>query len=106
MNLYYSILVSTYTLFFYYANEYETKNFSKTEAKVSLVLASFCNYANFKVWKVRPPEVVVSIANHPGDDLHKGLRFIMSVKEATVNIISEKNMIMKSCNSVCSSSPI
>ena len=78
LNPYYSILVSTYTLFLYHTNEYESKNFSKTEAKISLVLANMSNYANFKIWKVRAPEVVVSIANHPGDDIHKGTRFFLS----------------------------
>ena len=65
------LLVSTHTLFLYHVNEYESKNFSKTEAKISLGLAKFFNVINCYIWKITPPEIVKQIAHHPTDDIHK-----------------------------------
>lgn len=65
------LLVSTHTLFLYHVNEYESKNFSKSEAKVSLAFATFCNCINCNIWTIDPPDVVKEIANHPTDDIHK-----------------------------------
>ena len=65
------LLVSTHTLFLYHVNEYESKNFSRTEARISLAFASFCNFINCNIWTIDPPSVVKEIANHPTDDIHK-----------------------------------
>ena len=65
------LLVSTHTLFLYHVNEYESKNFSKTEAKISLGLAKFFNVINCYIWKIEPPNIVKKIAHHPTDDIHK-----------------------------------
>ena len=65
------LLVSTHTLFLYHVNSYESKNFSRTEAKLSLLLARFCNALSCGLWEIEPPLYVLEISAHPTDDLHK-----------------------------------
>ena len=55
----------------YHVNSYESKNFSKTEAKVSIGLSKFFNVMTFKIWKINVPEKVQEIADHEGDEIHK-----------------------------------
>ena len=46
------LLVSTHTLFLYYVTEYESKNFTKTEAKVSVGLANIFNAMTCGLWEI------------------------------------------------------
>ena len=64
------LLVSTHTLFLYHVNSYESKNFSKSEAKISLFLAKIFNRLSCGIWDIEPPQLVIDITQHPTDDLH------------------------------------
>ena len=64
------LLVSTYTLFLYHVNSYESKNFSRTEANLSLLFTRFCNSLSCGLWEIQPPHYVLEISAHPTDDLH------------------------------------
>ena len=50
------MLVTTHTLFIYHVNSYESKNFSKSEAKISVGLSKMFTYMTFKIWEVDVPE--------------------------------------------------
>ena len=86
------LIVTTHTLFLYHVNSYESENFSKSEASVSLVLAKLFNAITCGLWTINVPETVVKIglvknvwhwmiltknyidlpkANHSTDDIHK-----------------------------------
>merc|ERR1739838_1288584 len=66
-----SLLVTTHTLFLYHVNSYESQNFSKSEASVSLVLAKLFNVITYGLWTIKVPETVVKIANHPTDYIQR-----------------------------------
>ena len=50
------MLVTTHTLFIYHVNSYESKNFSKSEAKISVGLSKMFTFMTFKIWEVDVPE--------------------------------------------------
>ena len=50
-----NLLVSTHTSFLYYVDSYESKNFSKTEAKVSCTLAKIFNVIGLNIWVIDIP---------------------------------------------------
>ena len=56
MMICFSLLLSTRTLFVYHVNEYESKNFSKTEAKISVGLAKVINFMYGRVWEIDLPK--------------------------------------------------
>ena len=56
MMICFSLLLSTHTLFVYHVNEYESKNFSKTEAKISVGLAKVINFMYGRVWEIDLPK--------------------------------------------------
>ena len=66
-----SLLITTYTLFLYHLNSYETKNFSRREAQVSRFLAKCFNLMTFHLWEVEVPETVNEIADDTEDNIHK-----------------------------------
>ena len=68
------LLVSTHTLFLYHVNSYESINFSKTEAKISLIFAKYFNKVCFGLWRIEPPKCVLEIDGHETDDLHATFR--------------------------------
>ena len=70
MMICFCLLLSTHTLFVYHVNEYESKNFSRTEAKISLGIAKVLNFIYRCTWQIDPPKVVLEICNHPTDDIH------------------------------------
>ena len=55
----------------YHVNSYESGNFSKSEAKISMYMAKFFTYITFKLWEVDVPPKVMEIIEHEGDDVHK-----------------------------------
>ena len=63
--------MTTHTLFLYFVNSFESANFSKTEAVISLKLSKAFNVMTLKLWEIDPPETVLRIANHPTDEIHK-----------------------------------
>ena len=87
--------MTTHTLFLYHVNSYESQNFSKSEAKVSVGLSKFFNLCTFKMWEIDvPPKAwdwrgsfvsrpfalkyhveslpkVQEIIDHEGDEVHK-----------------------------------
>ena len=63
--------VTTHTLFLYFVNSFESSNFSKTEAIISLKLSKVFNYVTLKLWEIDTPETVQRIADHPTDEIHK-----------------------------------
>ena len=91
------LLVSTHTLFLYHVNSYESINFSKTEARISRILAKIFNFLCFGLWEIETPawmshftyfvcvltfiillimwylisDYVIRISKHPTDDLHR-----------------------------------
>ena len=66
-----SLIITTYTHFLYYLNSYETKNFSRREAKVSRFLAKCFNFLTYYLWEVEVPETVNEIAEDTEDNIHK-----------------------------------
>ena len=66
----FNLLVSTHTLFIYHVNSYESRNFSKSEARIALGLSRFFNAICCGVWEIEPPSLVIEITEHPTDDLH------------------------------------
>ena len=50
------LIVRTHTLFLYHVNSYESRNFSKSEAKVSMGLSKMFTFMTFKIWEVDVPE--------------------------------------------------
>ena len=66
-----ALVTTTYTLFLYHLNSYETKNFSRTEAKISRFLAKCFSLMTCYMWKVEVPETVDEIADDPDDNIHK-----------------------------------
>ena len=58
-------------LFLYHVNSYESRNFSKTEARISMYIAKFFTYITFKLWEVDVPPKVMEIIEHEGDEIHK-----------------------------------
>ena len=65
--------VTTYTLFFYHVNSYESENFSRSEAMVSFVLAKLFNALSCGLWRIKIPASVLTIANDETDTVHKEL---------------------------------
>ena len=63
------MLVTTLTLFLHYVSEYESQNFSETEAKISLIFAKVVNVGTCNFWKIRPPKIVTELANYSNDRL-------------------------------------
>ena len=61
------MLVTTLTLFLHYVSEYESQNFSQTEAKISLIFAKVVNIGTCNFWKIRPPKIVTELANYSND---------------------------------------
>ena len=55
----------------YHVNSYESRNFSKSEAKISMYMAKCFSYMTFKIWKVDVPPIVMKIIKHDDDELHK-----------------------------------
>merc|ERR1739838_1230648 len=66
-----SLLVTTHTLFLYHVNSYESQNFSKSEAKVSVGLSKMFTFMTFKIWEIDVPPKVQEIVDHEGDEVHK-----------------------------------
>ena len=66
-----ALVITTYTLFLYHLNSYETKNFSRTEAKISRFLAKCFTLITCYLWEVEVPETVDEIADDPEDNIHK-----------------------------------
>ena len=66
-----ALVITTYTLFLYHLNSYETKNFSRTEAKISRFLAKCFTLMTCYLWEVEVPETVDEIAEDPLDNIHK-----------------------------------
>ena len=64
------LLLTTFTLFLHHINEYDSKNFSKTEAKISVFIARLLNLLCCRIWVIEPPGIVTKIASHPTDDIH------------------------------------
>ena len=65
------LLLTSLTLFLYHVNEYESKNFSRMEAKCSIVITKIVNVFTLRQWTVEPPAIVLKIANHPNDEIHR-----------------------------------
>ena len=65
------LLLTTFTLFLYHVNEYESKNFSRMEAKCSIVMAKVVNAFTLRIWTVEPPAIVLKIASHPNAEIHR-----------------------------------
>ena len=84
--------MTTYTLFIYHIKTYESKNFSKFEAKLSVGLSNLLNVLSLKLWEIDAPQTawdlvcvlvkthsncfkslakVKQIIWHEGDELHK-----------------------------------
>merc|ERR1711935_784874 len=55
----------------YHVNSYESANFSKSEATVSIVISKLFNVISFGLWRIEVPETVTKIARHPTDNIHK-----------------------------------
>ena len=51
------LLVSTHTLFLYHASEYESHNFTQTEARISRNLAKIFDCMACNLWEIRIPHV-------------------------------------------------
>ena len=52
-------------------NSYESKNFSKSEAVISVWMAKVFNVLSLGLWKLSVPSTIQKIADHPTDDIHK-----------------------------------
>ena len=63
--------MTTHTLFLYFVNSYESSNFSKSEAMISMKMSKMFTYMTFKLWEIDVPETVQRIADHPTDDISK-----------------------------------
>ena len=58
------LLVSTHTLFIYNVSEYESKNFSKTEAKISIGLAKMFNAMSCTLWEIEIKDHIKGLILH------------------------------------------
>jgi len=56
------LLVSTHTLFLYHVSEYESVNFSASEAKTNIFLARVFNIFACGLWKIEIPENTKQLA--------------------------------------------
>lgn len=71
------LLVSTYTLFLYHCAEYETNNFSKTEARISRGIANFFTKMACGFWDIHVPSntnVLVRVATEDKEFRIPGLK--------------------------------
>ena len=84
-------------MFLYHVNSYESRNFSKTEAKISMNMAKFLNCITFKLWEIEVPSKVIEIVRHEGDELHKtfehhdlslGFKFMADMMNRTFFLIT------------------
>ena len=56
------LLISTYTMFLYHCPEYEARNFSRTEARISRGIAKFFTAMACGYWNIDVPENTNNIA--------------------------------------------
>ena len=56
-------LVTTHTLFLYHVNSYESPNFTRGQALVSVGIAKFCNVLGCGLWRITVPYSVSKIAS-------------------------------------------
>ena len=62
------LLISTHTLFLYLCPEYEARNFSRTEARISRGIAKFFSKIACGMWDIDVPENTNTIADK-GDEI-------------------------------------
>ena len=55
------LLVTTYTLFLYHVNSYEVANFTRTQARISIGIAKFCDCLSCRCWKIEIPAIVYKV---------------------------------------------
>ena len=53
--------VTTYTLFLYHVNPYESKNFTTTEAKLCRKMAKFFDLITFDLWRIEEAKAITAI---------------------------------------------
>ena len=68
-------------MFMYHVNSYESKNFSKTEAKISIGLTKLFNIMTFKVWKINVPQKAGILKGVPMSSF--GTQTILKTSETT-----------------------
>ena len=103
-----SLIITTYTQFLYYLNSYETKKFSRTEAKVSRFLAKCFNLMTY-YWEVEVPETVNEIADDTEDNIHRrlphedrllGFQFLADMLNRLAFICIQLSLIIAFCTLV------
>ena len=73
--------VTVVTLFFYHISGYELINFSRTEARISIALATFFTKITFGLWVIEVPTEVQKIEADVSDQRH--LQFSIKTKKHT-----------------------
>ena len=66
------LLISTHTLFLYLCPEYEARNFSRTEARISRGIAKFFTKIACGMWNIDVPDNTNTIADK-GDEIEVGV---------------------------------
>ena len=76
------LLISTHTLFLYLCPEYEARNFSRTEARISRGIANFFTKLACGMWNIDVPDNTNTIADKGDEiedleieDLQNGMKF-------------------------------
>ena len=84
------LLISTHTLFLYHCPEYEARNFSRTEAKISRGIAKFFTKIACGMWYIEVPQNTITIADK-GDEAEvdvEGLQLGMKFFADMINRLS------------------
>ena len=74
------LLISAHTLYLSYCPDYEVRNFSRTEARISIEIAKFFTKLACGMWNIDIPENTKTIADTGEqvvdmEDLHNGMKF-------------------------------
>ena len=55
--------MTTYTLFLYHVNPYESQNFTATEAKICKKMQEFFDFITLDLWRIEPANAIKDILN-------------------------------------------
>ena len=55
--------MTTYTLFLYHVNPYESQNFTATEAKICKRMQEFFDFITLDLWRIEPAKAIQDILN-------------------------------------------